>query len=81
MMNIQTIQAFLGWNLLIHVGLLLLTVLFLTLGRSWVVALHKRFFALSEAQLLNTYFNFIAIYKILLLILIATPYVVIRFLL
>ncbi len=79
--TIATIQTFLGWNLVIHFGLLLITLAFLTLGRHWVVRLHQQFFALSKDQLLRTYFNFIAAYKILILIFVAVPYLVIRFLL
>lgn len=83
-MNADTltgIQTFLGWNLVIHFGLLLLTLAFLILGRSWVMRLHQRFFALSRDELLRTYFNFIAAWKILVLVFVAVPYVVIRFLL
>lgn len=83
-MNADTlagIQTFLGWNLVIHFGLLLLTLAFLTLGRSWVVKLHQRFFPLSKEQLLSTYFHFVAAYKILILVFVVVPYIVIRFLL
>ncbi len=80
-MHIETIQTFLGWNLLIHAVVLLLVVLLLTLGRSWVVKMHQSMFALSQDQLLRVYFNFIAAYKILVLVLVLVPYVVIRFLL
>jgi hypothetical protein len=79
--TLTTLQTFLGWNLVIHFALLLITVAFLTLGRHWVVKLHQRFFALSKDQLLRTYFNFIAAYKILLLVFVVVPYLVIRFLL
>lgn len=79
--TLAAIQSFLGWNLVIHFGLLLLTLAFLTLGRHWVVKLHQQFFALSKDQLLRTYFNFIAAYKILILVFVAVPYIVIRFLL
>ena len=80
-MTMQTLQTFLGWNLIIHMALLLWVVLMLTLGRHWVVQLHQKFFALSKDQLLRTYFNFIAAWKILIITFIVIPYVVIRWLL
>ncbi|TDR23601.1 DUF6868 family protein [Marinicella litoralis] len=80
-MNIETIQTFLAWNLLIHAGILLFIVLLLSLGRNWVVKIHLSIFALSKDQLLRVYFNFIAAYKILVMVFVLVPYVVIRFLL
>lgn len=80
-MNIETLQTFLGWNLVIHFGMLLLVVMLLTLGKSWVFSMHQKFFDLSKEQLSRSYFNFIAIYKLLVMVFIVVPYVVIRFLL
>ena len=80
-MNIETLQTFLGWNLVIHLGMLLLVVVLLTLGKGWVVNMHQKFFDLSKEQLSCSYFNFIAIYKLLLMVFVVVPYVVIRFLL
>ena len=80
-MNIETLQAFLGWNLLIHAGMLLFVVLMLTLFRTWMMKMHRSMFDLSKEQLLRTYFNFIAAYKILVMVFVLVPYVVIRFIL
>ena len=80
-MSIETLQTFLGWNLIIHTGMLLFVVLMLTLARSFMIKMHQSMFALSDEQLLRVYFNFIAAYKILVIIFVLVPYVVIRFLL
>lgn len=80
-MSIETLQTFLGWNLIIHTGMLLIVVLMLTLARSFMIKMHQSMFALSDEQLLRVYFNFIAAYKILVIIFVLVPYVVIRFLL
>lgn len=80
-MSIVTLQTFLGWNLIIHFGMLLLVVVLLTLGRNWVFGMHQKFFDMSKEQLSRSYFKFIAIYKLLVLVFVVVPYVVIRYLL
>ncbi len=80
-MNIDLIQAFLGWNLVIHIGMLLLVFLFTTLGRNWMLKMHQSMFGLAEDQLLKIYFFYIAIYKMLIIIFVLIPYLVLRFLL
>ncbi len=80
-MNIEQLQTFLGWNLVIHIGMLLLVFLFTTLGRSWMLKMHQSMFGLAEDQLLKIYFYFIATYKMLTIVFVLTPYLVIRFLL
>jgi len=80
-MSIEVLQTFLGWNLVIHAGLLLLVFLMLTLGRNLMIKWHQSMFALTKDQLLRVYFNFMAAYKILVMIFLLVPYVVIRFIL
>lgn len=80
-MNIELLQAFLGWNLIIHIGMLLVVFLFTTLGRNWMLKMHQSMFGLAEGELLKIYFFYIAIYKMLIIIFVLIPYVVLRFLL
>lgn len=80
-MNLVTLQTFLGWNLVIHFGLLLLVFVLLTLTRSWVMNIHQKLFKLPREQLLGIYIQFIAVYKILITVFVLVPYLVIRFLL
>jgi len=80
-MSIETLQTFLGWNLVIHVAMLMVVFLFLTLGKNWMIRMHQKIFDLPKEQLLRSYFNFLATYKILVIMLVLVPYVVIRFLL
>lgn len=80
-MSIETLQTFLGWSLVIHAGMLLFVVLMLTYARNMMVKIHQSMFALTKDQLMRVYFNFIAAYKILILVFVLVPYLVIRFLL
>ncbi len=80
-MNLETLQTFLGWNLVIHFALLLLVFVLLTLTRNWVLNLHQKLFALPKEQLLGIYIQFIAVYKILITVFVLVPYLVLRFLL
>ena len=80
-MNMQTLQAFLGWNIVIHAALILILFLLFVFGKRWVLQIHKNFFPLSTDQFQAAYFYFLAGYKILLMVFILVPYLVIRFLL
>ena len=80
-MQVETVQTFLGWNLLIHTGFLMFIFLLLTAAKSWVVKLHQAMFELTKEQLERVYFSFIATYKLLIVILFLVPYLVVRFLL
>ncbi|MEZ5471638.1 MAG: hypothetical protein R3E90_07645 [Marinicella sp.] len=80
-MNLQAWQTFLGWNLVIHFGLLLLVFVLLTLAKSWVLSVHQKLFNLPKEQLLGIYIQFIAAYKILITVFVLVPYLVIRFIL
>lgn len=80
-MNIEILQTFLGWNLVIHFGLLLLVFVLLTLTRNWIMNIHQKLFNLPKEQLLGIYIQFIAVYKILITVFVLVPYLVIRFLL
>ncbi len=80
-MDMVTLQAFLGWNLVIHIGLLLLVFLFITLGRNWVLKIHQSMFGVTKDDLVKMYFYYIATYKMLIIIFILIPYLVLRFLL
>ena len=80
-MNIEILQTFLGWNLVIHFGLLLLVFVLLTLTRSWIMNIHQKLFNLPKEQLLGIYIQFIAVYKIMITVFVLVPYLVIRFLL
>lgn len=73
-------QAFLGWNLVVHWGLLALSALLVLGASDWVVRVHQRFIDLPRDKLLFSYWCFLAAYKVLILLFLLGPYVVIRWL-
>ncbi len=73
-------QAFLGWNLIIQWGILLLAALFVMGASDWVVRIHRKFIDLPREKLLVSYWWFLAVYKVLIIMFLLGPYVVLRWL-
>ncbi|MCX7545664.1 DUF6868 family protein [Marinicella gelatinilytica] len=73
-------QAFLGWNVIVHFGLLMLATLMVAGATDWVIRIHQKMFDLPRERLLLSYWYFLAFYKVLIWALFLGPYVVIRWL-
>ena len=73
-------QAFLGWNIMVHWGILLFAALLVLGAKNWMVSIHQKFVDLPRETLLISYWWFLALYKLLILVLFVGPYVVLRWL-
>lgn len=78
MTTLETIRTFLGWCTLIHIGLLLLTAVALGTLRAPVLAIHGRLSGLGEPELLRAYFQYLAQYKIAVIVFSLVPYLALR---
>jgi hypothetical protein len=76
--TITVITTFLGWATLGHFILLALIAIVLIGFRGWIVGVHQRMFALDEAALNQQYFQYLAVYKILVIVFFLVPYLVLR---
>jgi hypothetical protein len=74
-MSISLVRDVLFWCLVIHFGLLVFWSLFTLLARSWIDALWSRLFRLTSEQLDALNFGGILLYKLLILVFVAVPYV------
>ena len=74
-MTIDTLTEFLGWASVINIGILLLSTVLVILMRGWISRLHGSLFGLNEADLGRAYFQYIAQYKIAIIILNIVPYI------
>ncbi|HEY9035647.1 MAG TPA: hypothetical protein VIM96_02940 [Pseudomonadales bacterium] len=77
-MNLNELTALLGWCSAINIGVLMLATLILGVYRHALMALHGRWFGLNERELQRAYFQYLANYKILIIVFNLVPYLVLR---
>ena len=78
MSDLNTLTSFLGWCSVINIGLLLYATLMLTFFRDFVKRIHSKMFGLSDTELETSYFNYLANFKIAVLIFNLAPYVALK---
>ena len=77
-MTVETLTELLGWSTVINFGLLMFSVIKLVLVRGWVSKIHSMMFGLSEVELSRAYFQFLAQYKIAIIVLNLVPYIALK---
>ena len=77
-MSIAEIAVLLGWCTVVNFGILMLTMIMLTLLRKPVQSLHTKLSGLSADELNKVYFQYMGQFKILWIVFNLTPYLVIR---
>jgi len=78
MNTIEPMRKFLGWCSLINMGLLMLSTIFLVLFRGPISRIHSKLFQLSESDLSSAYFQYLAQFKIAVLVFNIVPYIALR---
>lgn len=77
-MTVVELRELLGWCSAINIGLLVLAAFFLVVARNWVLGMHSRMFGLSEEDLSRAYFQYLAQFKIVVLVFNLVPYIALR---
>ncbi len=77
-MDLFQLESFLGWCLVINVGILFLSGLILTLCRMPIMHFHSRLMGVSKEGLAAIYLQYIAIYKIAIVLFNFTPYIALK---
>jgi Family of unknown function (DUF6868) len=77
-MTLHTLTQFLGWVTLINIGLLSFTTVALLFMRGFAVKVHARMFAIEERDLNRAYFQYMAQFKMLVIVFNLTPYLALR---
>ena len=75
MSSLETLRAFFGWCTIINMGLLMVTSVFVGPMRAMVMGIHGKMFGLSEGDLLRAYFQYVAHYKIAVVVFNLVPYI------
>jgi hypothetical protein len=78
MESAHAIREVLGWCTVLNLGLLAFASLVLVIAGAPIKRLHAKMFALSEDDLARAYFQYLAQYKIAILIFNLAPYLALR---
>ena len=73
-MTIEVLQEFLGWCTVINIGILILSSIVVVTIREPVLRIHSKLFRMKEEQLVGAYFQYLAQFKIAVLIFNLVPY-------
>jgi len=74
MLTIENLTQFFGWCAVINISLLLITTLSITTLQGPISKIHSKLFNLSEEKLQLLYFQFIAYYKLVIIVFNVVPY-------
>jgi len=77
-MTIETMRAVLGWCSVINIGLLMLSSILLIAVRGAALRIHGKMFNLDEKYLSQAYFQWLAQYKIAIIVFNVVPYFALR---
>lgn len=77
-MTTETLTELLGWASVINIALLLLTTITVIAMRGRISKIHSTLFGLDEKDLGRAYFQYIAQYKIAIIVLNIAPYIALK---
>jgi len=78
MESVQTIREVMAWSTALNVGILLFSTIVLSVAGAPIKRLHARLFDMSESDLSRAYFQYLAQYKIAVLVFNLVPYLSLR---
>ena len=78
MNTLEAVTAFFGWTTVINFVLLFVSSIMVITIRGTISKIHGRMFGLETADLSRAYFQYIAQYKIAIIVLSLTPYIALR---
>ncbi len=77
-MTTETLTELLGWSTVINIALLLFTTIMVIAIRGTISKIHSSLFGLDEKDLGRAYFQYIAQYKIAIIVLNIAPYIALK---
>jgi len=79
MITTEELTTLLGWSSVINIAILSISTIGVIAMRGAITGIHSRLFGLDEKDLGRAYFQYLAQYKIAILVLNITPYLALRF--
>lgn len=80
MSTLETVTAFFGWTTVVNFGLLFISAIAVITMRATISKIHGKMFGLEAADLSRAYFQYLAQYKIAVIVFSLTPYIALRIL-
>lgn len=77
-MNIETVREFMGWCAIINTGIIMITSAIVIWCPGFMTDFHGKRFGIGAADLRNFYFQYLANFKIAIIVLNITPYLALR---
>ena len=77
-MTIESLTELLGWASVINIGILVFSTLAVITVRAGITEIHSKIFGLDEKDLGRAYFQYLAQYKIAIIVLNVTPYIALK---
>ena len=78
MNTIEAMREFLGWCSVVNIGLLVCSVIILLSLHGPVSRIHAKMFSLDEGDVSRAYFQYLAQYKIAIIVFNVVPYLALR---
>jgi hypothetical protein len=78
MMTIESLTELLGWASVINIGILVLSTLAVITVRASITEIHSKIFGLDEKDLGRAYFQYLAQFKIAIIVLNIAPYIALK---
>lgn len=78
MNSLAAVTTFFGWSTVINLVLLAFTTVSIMTMRGWMSRMHARMFGLEPAYVLRVYYQYVAHYKIAIIVFSLTPYVALK---
>lgn len=78
MITIETMIEFLGWCSIINLGILILSAVFIIIFKDTAIKIHTKMFDLDKIYLQQSYFKYLAQYKIIIIVFNIVPYFVLN---
>ena len=77
-MTVEMLRAFFGWCTLLNWALMLISFMFIALGRSWIFRMHAKMFGITEEDVSKALYLLMAGYKMAIFVFCVVPYIVLR---
>ena len=79
-MTLDQLTTFLAWSSVVHIAFLLFATFMLFALRDWAMGIHSAMLGVDRVDLPRLYFQYLAGYKLLILVFFIVPYLVLRLL-
>ena len=75
MISMPELTSFIGWCAVVNILLLLTTSIGILWFKPFAISIHSKMFSLNQEELSRQYFQYLAIYKLIILAFFVTPYI------